>query len=274
MNFRDDVELVNKAIANGWVTESQGACFLKQPLILIPKTDSNHTEEYSHLHRYAGRNLLQIAIYSKHLLREYVTLISGRYIYIKSDGVRLKEFSVLLPEIKTCITWSVNYDFRVDPPVVRINKPISTGRLPKYGRNNHLFEEDVLEWFVGMLKGVLGWVEYQHIKNRYAIGFKPTDNDCSEQYKRLLKLYGHKVIFLNKLPSVKSEDKEKQNKTYVSTIADPAVGHPRRSHYRVLKDECYKYHPRYLDPNGIFVRACWVGPIQTTYEGNVYTVLG
>lgn len=269
MNFRDDVEIVNKAVTKGWVTETQAASLLKLPLVLIPKTKGINTEEYRHLHCYAGRNLLQIAIYSKHLLREYVALISGRYIYIKSDGVRLKEFAVILPEVKAFIKWSVHYDFTVDPPVVKINKPISTGKLPKYGKNNHLFEEDVLEWFVGMLKGILGWVEYQHINNFYAIGFKPVENALSPEHKKLLKLYGHRVIFLDRLPVKKSTDK---NDSKRHSPVDK-IGHPKRSHYRVLKDYCYRYHPRYLDPKGIFVRACWVGPKETTYEGNVYTVL-
>ena len=51
------------------------------------------------------------------------------------------------------------------------------------------------------------------------------------------------------------------------------MGHPKRGHYRVLRDPIYCNHPMYKDPKGIFIKACWVGPKETVYKGNVYTVL-
>ena len=162
-----------------------------------------------------------------------------------------------------------------------LSEPITTHELPKWTKDHQPFKKYIFEWAVMMLKGLLGWIEYQNLKRLYAIGIKPVGCDVDlAKTKEYARKTGHKVIFLDELPKPRLEkddtitilDKDKEN-INEELKPVPKMGHPKRGHYRVLRDPIYCNHPMYKDPKGIFIKACWVGPKETVYKGNVYTVL-
>lgn len=79
---------------------------------------------------------------------------------------------------------------------------------------------------------------------------------------------GPRIIYLNRLPAPSNAD------TYASFAGSPLThGHDKRGHYRTLTHHRYRNHPMYMVPNGVYVKACWVGPTSCIYQGNIYTLI-
>lgn len=74
-----------------------------------------------------------------------------------------------------------------------------------------------------------------------------------------------RLIYMNKLPSAHSQSLGGHH-------ASPR-GHERRGHYKTLRHEKYKHHPKYGVEKGIYVRPAWVGDKTVVHEGNRYTVI-
>lgn len=79
---------------------------------------------------------------------------------------------------------------------------------------------------------------------------------------------GPKIIYLDKLPVV----------TVRPATSNPVgggqgkskKGHHRIGHWKTLTHPKYANHPKYLVFKGVYVKAAWVGPTETVYEGNIY----
>lgn len=70
------------------------------------------------------------------------------------------------------------------------------------------------------------------------------------------------VIYLNTMPVEK--------KISSGGIHASPVGHPRRGYYYTLKHERYSNHPLFQVPKALYKKAVWVGPENSTFQGNTY----
>jgi hypothetical protein len=75
-----------------------------------------------------------------------------------------------------------------------------------------------------------------------------------------------RLIYMNKLPST-------NNTVHQGGHHASPRGHERRGHYKTLRHEKYKHHPKYGVEKGIYVRPAWVGDKSVVHEGNRYTVI-
>jgi hypothetical protein len=73
---------------------------------------------------------------------------------------------------------------------------------------------------------------------------------------------GPHVLLLDRMPTEKTES--------TGTHASPKP-HKRRGYWKTLRDPIYRHHPQYQKK--IFVKPCFVGDKQVTYEGNIYRLV-
>jgi hypothetical protein len=73
---------------------------------------------------------------------------------------------------------------------------------------------------------------------------------------------GPHVLLLDRMPTEKTES--------TGTHASPKP-HKRRGYWKTLRDPIYRHHPQYQKQ--IFVKPCFVGEKQVTYEGNIYRLV-
>jgi hypothetical protein len=73
---------------------------------------------------------------------------------------------------------------------------------------------------------------------------------------------GPNVLLLDRMPTEKAES--------TGTHASPKP-HKRRGYWKTLRDPIYRHHPQYQKK--IFVKPCFVGDKQVTYEGNIYRLV-
>ena len=73
---------------------------------------------------------------------------------------------------------------------------------------------------------------------------------------------GPHVLLLDRMPTEKTES--------TGTHASPKP-HKRRGYWKTLRDPRFRHHPQYQ--KHIFVKPCFVGEKQVTYEGNIYRLL-
>ena len=73
---------------------------------------------------------------------------------------------------------------------------------------------------------------------------------------------GPNVLLLDRMPTEKTES--------TGTHASPKP-HRRRGYWKTLRDPIYRHHPQYQKK--IFVKPCFVGEKQVTYEGNIYRLV-
>ena len=73
---------------------------------------------------------------------------------------------------------------------------------------------------------------------------------------------GPHVLLLDRMPTEKTES--------TGTHASPKP-HKRRGYWKTLRDPRFRHHPQY--EKQIFVKPCFVGEKQVTYEGNIYRLV-
>jgi len=73
---------------------------------------------------------------------------------------------------------------------------------------------------------------------------------------------GPNVLLLDRMPTEKTES--------TGTHASPKP-HQRRGYWKTLRDPRFRHHPQYQKQ--IFVKPCFVGDKQVTYEGNIYRLV-
>jgi len=127
--------------------------------------------------------------------------------------------------------------------------------------------EDGLSFGFRYLKLLSKFVEYVKQKDYYFVekrAVNPEKRPVNTIYrsKNLPRL-----IYMNRLP-MPSDKKEHQGGTHAAPRR-----HERKGHYRTLKADRFKYHPKYGVENGIYIRPTWVGDKEVVVEGNRYTVI-
>lgn len=73
---------------------------------------------------------------------------------------------------------------------------------------------------------------------------------------------GPHILFLDRMPTTQKEG--------TGTHASPKP-HRRRGHWKTLSHPRFRHHPQYQQK--IYVKPSFVGPRQTTYEGNIYRLV-
>ena len=73
---------------------------------------------------------------------------------------------------------------------------------------------------------------------------------------------GPHILFLDRMPTTQKEG--------TGTHASPKP-HRRRGHWKTLNHPRFRHHPQYQQK--IYVKPSFVGPRQTTYEGNIYRLV-
>lgn len=80
---------------------------------------------------------------------------------------------------------------------------------------------------------------------------------------------GPRIIYLSRLPDQPGDTEEK----ILKEQREPQCPHAVRGHWKTLRHERYRFHPKYRVENGIYVKPYWVGPKTATAHGNIYTIL-
>lgn len=81
-----------------------------------------------------------------------------------------------------------------------------------------------------------------------------------------------RIVFMNQFPNADTSSNGEVSPKVSEGDSDRTVrGHPRKGHYRTLRAERFMRHPMYL--KRMWFKATWVGPTETTYNGNRYKVL-
>lgn len=73
---------------------------------------------------------------------------------------------------------------------------------------------------------------------------------------------GPQVLLLDRMPATQKQE--------TGTHASPKP-HRRRGHWKTLSHPRFRHHPKYQQK--IYVKPSFVGPRQTTYEGNIYRLV-
>lgn len=119
---------------------------------------------------------------------------------------------------------------------------------------------------------IIAFFKYQQEMRQTAVTVTPTEKPVTKGTKKPVKTHtygatlGPRVIYLDRLPSVKEAEEE-------SCIERKAQRrHQRAAHGRTLKHPRYKNHPMYMVPNGLVIESYWVGPEEEEYMGNIYRI--
>ena len=95
---------------------------------------------------------------------------------------------------------------------------------------------------------------------------KPKAPKKSSLYKNRpwLTANGPHILFLDRMPTT-------QKKGIVTGTHASPKPHRRRGHWKTLNHPRFRHHPQYQQK--IYVKPSFVGPRQTTYEGNIYRLV-
>jgi len=110
---------------------------------------------------------------------------------------------------------------------------------------------------------------YAKYGDKHIVEVAPTNNKTkapkkSSLYKNRpwLTASGPHILFLDRMPTTQKKG--------TGTHASPKP-HRRRGHWKTLSHPRFRHHPQYQQK--IYVKPSFVGPRQTTYEGNVYRLV-
>jgi len=283
---RPDIELVNELVKNRRLAFSKGQHWLSLPLINVPPmpldskgefdTDAPRTawQEFYYQHRDADPLTVLQDELACPLFDEFVVqLFDDYYMHIRlapnmvwgleeltiADRKKVGTFT-LTPGTTSNVLNITRYNdqpFKCDS-----SEPIA----PTIGDNRKvgIAANDLAVRFICT---TLLFLQYNHQSDKYAVEVKPAKRGLSFSKKSALaSKQGPTIIYLDKFP------------TKHSSVATGEGGHkrahPRRGHYKTLRAECFKDHPKYGVENGIYVRPAWIGERSTVIEGNIYTVRG
>ena len=117
-------------------------------------------------------------------------------------------------------------------------------------------------------KAQILWL-YAKYGDKHIVEVAPTNNKAkapkkSSLYKNRpwLTASGPHILFLDRMPTTQ--------KAGTGTHASPKP-HRRRGHWKTLNHPRFRHHPQYQQK--IYVKPSFVGPRQTTYEGNIYRLV-
>lgn len=266
------------------------------PLIVIPdiKTNSNWEKHYNKL-RYKlkldaeGKRTpadLQVLLTElqksvRHPFKKFGWISENKssffgeaftYVYINGDPIHDNSATVNICVNETSFA-------NITMTETRLNIDISFNGINctpiiKSTKNQEIRNRIALNYLVNYVE-LLTFLDYINNSDLYAVEVLPA-TPVESKFKQLKaktggktsNTFGPRVIYLDKLPAASS------GSTYCSRDSDGLQnGYHKRGHYRTLKHPMYCNHPKYLVPNGVYVKACWVGPETVTVEGNIYTLV-
>ena len=118
-------------------------------------------------------------------------------------------------------------------------------------------------WFVRRL---MAYIKYG---DKHVVEVTPTPDKLAKAKRNPVnrkrpwaKSSGPHVLLLDRMPTEKTEP--------TGTHASPKP-HKRRGYWKTLRDPRFRHHPQYQKQ--IFVKPCFVGEKQVTYEGNIYRLV-
>jgi len=118
-------------------------------------------------------------------------------------------------------------------------------------------------WFIRRL---MAYIKYG---DRHVVEVTPTADKLSKAKRNpanrkrpWAKSSGPHVLLLDRMPTEKTES--------TGTHASPKP-HKRRGYWKTLRDPRFRHHTQYQKQ--IFVKPCFVGERQVTYEGNIYRLV-
>ena len=112
---------------------------------------------------------------------------------------------------------------------------------------------------------------HQYLKygNRHAVEVLPNPKKLAKAKRSSLNrdrpwntASGPHILFLDRMPATQKQG--------TGTHASPKP-HRRRGHWKTLNHPRFRHHPQYQQK--IYVKPSFVGPRQTTYEGNIYRLV-
>ncbi len=112
---------------------------------------------------------------------------------------------------------------------------------------------------------------YAKYGDKHIVEVVPTKTKTKNKAKKKSSLHknrpwttasGPHILFLDRMPATQKEG--------TGTHASPKP-HRRRGHWKTLSHPRYRHHPQYQQK--IYVKPSFVGPRQTTYEGNIYRLV-
>ena len=118
-------------------------------------------------------------------------------------------------------------------------------------------------WFIRRL---MAYIKYG---DKHVVEASPTPDKLAKAKRNPVnrkrpwaKSSGPHVLLLDRMPTEKTE--------FTGAHASPKP-HKRRGYWKTLRDPIYRHHPQYQKQ--IFVKPCFVGDKQVTYEGNIYRLV-
>lgn len=121
------------------------------------------------------------------------------------------------------------------------------------------------QWYLFICK-LMSYIKYG---DKHVVEVTPTPDRLAKAKRNPVnrkrpwaKSSGPHVLLLDRMPTEKTES--------TGTHASPKP-HRRRGYWKTLRDPIYRHHPQYQKQ--IFVKPCFVGEKQVTYEGNIYRLV-
>ena len=118
-------------------------------------------------------------------------------------------------------------------------------------------------WFIRRL---MAYIKYG---DKHVVEVTPTPDKLAKAKRNPInrkrpwaKSSGPNVLLLDRMPTEKTES--------TGTHASPKP-HKRRGYWKTLRNPKFRHHPQYQKQ--IFVKPCFVGDKQVTYEGNIYRLV-
>ena len=118
-------------------------------------------------------------------------------------------------------------------------------------------------WFIRRL---MAYIKYG---DKHVVEVTPTPDKLAKAKRNPVnrkrpwaKSSGPHVLLLDRMPTEKTES--------TGAHASPKP-HKRRGYWKTLRDPIYRHHPQYQKQ--IFVKPCFVGDKQVSYEGNIYRLV-
>ena len=264
------------------------------PLIVIPdiKTNSNWEKHYNKL-RYKldaeGKcvpvdlhdllTILQKGV--RHPFKKFGWISENKssffgdaftYVYITGDPIHDNNATVNLCVNETTFVNITMTETRLNIDITF--NGINCTPISKNVKNQEIRHRIALNYLVNYVE-LLTFLDYINHSDLYAVEVLPV-TPVESKFKQLkaktsgktTNTFGPRIIYLDKLPTAGT------GIAYGSRDSDGLQnGYHKRGHYRTLKHPMYCNHPKYLVPNGVYVKACWVGPETVTVEGNIYTLV-
>lgn len=284
MKLREDFKIITSMFDKGLISIKEAKELSAASLLIIPDMTGN--VEYSQLFDEFSENINKIHFTNLPLIDQVLIIYQKN---TSKDGV--VQNKIYYNRIKVIdedtIEWSHFYDdtFWLTTKIKNVDGKLSTFIDFKVKFNNKKmkikpwYKEDLLremkDLFIEInilptiLSIIISYVTYNTQRDYYAIA-KTEDKKpfiVKQDEKKIAKVIGPRIIYLDKLPNVIDNNPENVG------MGSPKAAHQRRGTWVTLRAERYKNHPLYQVEKGIYRKPAWVGDRSTIVHGATYTVV-